>query len=260
MSGEFTTGPELHTTFYKIGGQVRPVQYTIVDGLAVVEGCLILGTEQEAKDSLAAIQNNPGLLRSGVSTMGSAILGENYRWPNKQVPYEIAAALPHPERVTQAIEHWQTHTTIRFVPRTAANTDYVAFVPGSGCMSSVGRRGGRQLVTLGDACTAGNCIHEIGHTLGLWHEQSRIDRDAHITILWQNIMPGMESNFYQQLHDSLDVGNYDFGSIMHYPLEAFSKNQQPTIQVVGAPPAGAQIGQRTALSAGDLAAIADIYP
>jgi hypothetical protein len=61
----------------------------------------------------------------------------------------------------------------------------------------------------------------------------------------------MEHNFDQQISDGDDVGAYDYGSIMHYPRDAFSTDGSDTITPTNA---AAAIGQRTALSAGDIAA------
>lgn len=74
-----------------------------------------------------------------------------------------------------------------------------------------------------------NTVHEIGHALGLWHEQSRADRDSYIKILWENIAEDHKYNFNQHLHDGKDFGVYDYASIMHYGPLAFSKNGEKTI-------------------------------
>ena len=55
----------------------------------------------------------------------------------------------------------------------------------------------------------------------------------------------------------VDIGAYDYNSIMHYPAYAFSKNGQPTIVSV---PAGIAMGQRDGLSAKDIASIQNLYP
>ena len=61
------------------------------------------------------------------------------------------------------------------------------------CSSYVGRRGGRQDVTIGRGCIRlGTCQHELFHALGTIHEQSRPDRDAHVRINWDNIRQGEE--------------------------------------------------------------------
>ena len=69
-------------------------------------------------------------------------------------------------------------------------------------------------------CDLGSAIHELGHVIGFWHEQSRTDRDSYVTILWENIMIGKETQFQKYSHsliDSLGVA-YDYESVMHYSV------------------------------------------
>lgn len=79
-------------------------------------------------------------------------------------------------------------------------------------------------------CGTGATIHEIGHAIGLFHEQTRHDRDEYVEIVWDNIGPSERFNF--EKHSKVvgtDTGPYDFGSIMHYGPTAFSANGEKTI-------------------------------
>lgn len=130
------------------------------------------------------------------------------------------------------------------------------------CWSSIGRRGGAQVLSVGKRCgQIGIMIHEIGHALGLWHEHSRPDRNEYITIRWDNIEPLRYKNFARSSVDAIDsLGTpYDIGSIMHYGATSFGRRdphtglKRTTIELVDKDrQPGVKMGQRLALSSTDI--------
>jgi hypothetical protein len=148
---------------------------------------------------------------------------------------------------------------VKFVPRTN-QVDYLLIKPIRGCSSNVGKQGGEQKVSLAGYCiyNKGVTQHEMLHALGLFHEQSRPDRDNYVTINTENIQEGKEHNFDKKTISKTYGNEYDYGSVMHYPTNAFNKNGRDTITPTR-PLNGKIIGQRTEADAQDILDIRLLY-
>lgn len=189
-------------------------------------------------------------------------------WCGGGVPFEIADDIflddTARDIVRDAIDMWNRQASLQLFARfdEEAQPDYVVFTryPIS-CNSPIGRQGGAQLIRcpIGGAgvFTAGEVMHEIGHGVGFIHEHCRPDRDQRITINWDNIQPDFAFAFCPNIPDGQVIGDYDYGSIMHYGRQAFTGNGLDTI--VPTDP-DAIIGQRKGLSLRDIQAIGSLCP
>ncbi|GJQ78102.1 hypothetical protein Trydic_g2440 [Trypoxylus dichotomus] len=188
----------------------------------------------------------------------------SYRWKDGVVPYVIKGPYKEDDlkAVFNAMDQYHKNTCIRFRRKNANDTDYIRIQnTKTGCWSSVGRIGGEQNLNLqspGCLSTLGTPIHELMHALGFHHEQTRSDRDDYVTILWENITPGRESNFEKSENGTTTPFGieYDYGSVMHYSKYAFSKNKKPTIEPKHP---DVKIGQRDGFSKGDLVKLNEMY-
>lgn len=169
-----------------------------------------------------------------VITMRNGLAMLTRRWPNGVVPYEIQDQFSPIELATiqVAMAEFHYYTCVRFVPR-SNQTDYVSIGSSpTGCWSTVGRAGGKQVVNLqAPRCImkTGTVMHELNHALGFLHEQNRSDRDDYVLIQYENILPKWLRNFKKYNNTQSFGMPYDYGSIMHYSSKAFSANGGDTM-------------------------------
>ncbi|XP_063837208.1 seminal metalloprotease 1-like [Ostrinia nubilalis] len=222
------------------------------------EGDMLLSSQQHRAIHTATQQRN-------------GLLGGSKRWPERTVAYHIEEDDFDEDQIKMIEEGMAdiaNKSCIKFVPR-ASDGDHAVIIQGSanGCFSSVGFNTPgddddeevSQVLNLSKGCFRhGTVVHEMLHTLGFYHMQSTYDRDDYVKIVWENIKAGTEHNFAKYTNDTVtDFGvPYDYGSVMHYPETAFSKNGNKTIIVLKD---DAVIGQRNGMSESDILKLNRMY-
>ncbi len=219
----------------------NPVEYRLWQGWGLIDGDMLI----ELPDTYKSPDRGAVI-----------IVGDRYRWPDAVVVYKLDPALRDPGRVTRAFQHWEQRTLIRFQQRTDERAYVTIRSVDSGCSSNVGMLGNEQFVNLADGCSLGNTIHELGHTIGLFHTQSRLDRDRYLRVRYDNITRPEWSQYIQRLSDGFDSGPYDYGSIMHYAITGFTSNYGASME---SSPPGIPMGQRSVLSPEDIQAVNLLY-
>ena len=217
-----------------------------------------------------ALFNLP-LLVTFIATSEGVAINEDGIWPNHTIYYEYDSSVPFQLRyiLQQAMRVWEVDTCLKFNPKTETTADYVTFHSNPerhNCSyDSVGRKRGQQVVILGTSCHDSELLHTFGHIIGLFHEQSRPDRDEYVTILTENIRDGEAQRFTKVANLSMGYQgeSYDYSSIMHLSATAFSKNGLNTIEIANQDEYEVQgspvLGRRLGLSEGDIRKVNRLY-
>lgn len=189
---------------------------------------------------------------------------EKYRvWPKGRIPYIIDPKLKLQEpQIKEAMKHYADKTCIRFIPRTDEN-QYIKIFPGKGCYSHVGKTLGEQPLSLGPGCFKfGVIVHELGHSVGFFHEHSRSDRDEYLDIHYENIREGFKDQFVKlRPKQNQLLTPFDYDSIMLYGETVFSKSHYDGLKTMTAKDGRKleEVYDKPGLSESDIERISKLY-
>ncbi|XP_041666508.1 high choriolytic enzyme 1-like [Cheilinus undulatus] len=177
-----------------------------------------------------------------------------------EVPYSLSDYFYDSEKalIQKAMETFHKKTCVRFVPF-HGQSDYLSIESEMGCWSTIGRDGGKQVLSLSvyGCLDYGIIQHELLHALGFHHEHTRSDRDQYVRINWENIPAANAFNFHKKNTNNLNTP-YDYSSVMHYGRTAFtSVYGADTITPI--PDSSVPIGQREEMSDIDILRINRLY-
>ncbi|XP_037940555.1 zinc metalloproteinase nas-13-like [Teleopsis dalmanni] len=166
------------------------------------------------------------------------------RWPNRTIVYKISQNYTNEERQTvrKALDFFNKNTCLNlreYSPSRDGSRRYLHFTRSDQyCGTRVGYNPltpfGPHDLTLTPKCLqmSGIIQHETMHAIGLFHEQSRTDRDEYVEINYDNIPRKFWPQFMKSSNAITSTYNisYDYNSMMHYSQFAFAIDPNvPTI-------------------------------
>lgn len=239
--------------------------YVVIDGRAVHAGDMVLGRVGSLRSPAGGPRRPVPTAPTGPERRDTSSRDTLFRWSLGRIPYVIDSDISDRQRqaILGAIREWNNKTVISLAERTT-ESDFVRFtrVASGNCRADVGMIGGEQGIYLPPAgCSPAAVSHEIGHTVGLFHEHQRTDRNNYVTLLDENLDKS-KLDAYRNVHPG--SGPYDYASVMHYDPASNSSNGGYVMETV--PPGllvsdgrWEDLGTGVRLSQGDIDGVARFY-
>ncbi len=226
--------PEVTTVDF--GSGPSEVHYQVEDGLAIMEGDIILGRADEVTDGVSYnFSDTDGPVAAGAFAHSS-------KWPEGIIRYKLDPGISDlHDMIEDAIDEWNATGFIQIIPddgqgvaghhvyftgnplSTQAGASAIGYSPPWGFPKW-------QEIRLGGSSPIGTARHEIGHAIGLLHEQSRTDRDDHVEVFMNNVEWPLGYNFDKHGLEATTYRSYNTDSLMHYSERSFAKDREyPTI-------------------------------
>jgi hypothetical protein len=254
------------------GRSKRRMTVRLKDGHVYVAGhCLGQRDALEADDRFRLAPNGQHEIELVVAGAGLRTVraDRSALWSGARVPYVIADNVTDTlkEEIEKALKFYRDETPLRW-EKADGDDSWVRFElwvnPIAAGSSLVGRVGGRQTIRLRGDAKKETVIHEMGHVIGLFHEQSRPDRNSYVNVLEENIRDFEEfgSNFDLLSPDDVTVmGPYNHRSVMHYRSTAFNKPGLKTIVPIAPPGVTAEmLRSNKEFDATELRYLKKLYP
>lgn len=250
----------------------KGIEMEKLDSVYIFQGDILLSREQAEDFELPGLSESP-------ETKGTILNDSKYIWPDGIVYFcfgdeAYSSTVPSVfftqiDEIYEAMNYYHRTTGVEFRPVTIKSAgrsgryivekDYIQLIDGNGSWSMLGKQGGKQQLCLDPSwATAGTAIHELGHALGLLHEQCRVDRDNYINVNYNNIQSSKRHNFDKATGSTLRGPFFDFNSIMLYgSYNSFANNV--SIPTMTRKDGSTWNAQRSYLSAEDLNLISTKY-